>query len=73
MLAKQDYCCFKCGKKFTGLAGLSMFMPEMGQMQWCKECAPVVSLEEALEMIDRFANPPKEPAKRGKGKSTTTP
>jgi hypothetical protein len=66
MPEKNEYCCFKCGKKFTGLGGLAMFMPEMGQMQWCKECSPVVSLEEALEMIDRFANPPKEPGKRRK-------
>ena len=55
--------CFKCGKKFAG-PGAAMNMEEFGPMAWCLECMPPVSVEEALETIERFRNPPKEPGKR---------
>jgi len=56
--------CFKCGKNLVGLGGMAMHMPEMGTMEWCLECTPRLSLDEALEMIERLKNPPKEPGKR---------
>jgi hypothetical protein len=43
---------------------MAMHMPEMGTMEWCLECTPRLSLDEALEMIERLKNPPKEPGKR---------